>query len=422
MKQTITHFILTVLALCLSSAAVAATTDTIAISSLTPVTGEKYKLTKGGLTLEVSKGTVASGYYSVFKSDTLKLSSDVFIKSVEFTCTASGTAKYGPGCFKASTGDYAYSAKVGTWTGSAASITFTASSNQVRMTQIVVTLDASSAKPANLAWSEKNISVIQGVDEFESPTFTKATNAAVTFSSDNPAVATVSTSGEISLKGGIGTAVVTAYSPANELYLEGRATCTITTVMSAKYTLASRIVSGKRYILVAKTDDGCVTAQTASSSAKYGYLPTGRAKSSGDEVIATPGDEIMITGSEGEYTLTDAEGRVLWMSGDYTSFQLGDEGANDVKWSISISVDGIATITNNSKGKSIQYSTAHKSFGSYATDTDIFPYLYTVNSPTTIKSVKTVPADGRKFNILGQPVSEGYKGIVISSGRLTVNK
>jgi hypothetical protein len=60
------------------------------------------------------------------------------IVSVEFTCTANDDEKYGPGCFTADGGEYTYSGPVGTWTGSAASVVFTASLNQVRATQIVV--------------------------------------------------------------------------------------------------------------------------------------------------------------------------------------------------------------------------------------------------------------------------------------------
>ena len=77
----------------------------------------------------------------VFKGFDLTISSATkTIKSIEFTCTANGTTKYGPGCFAAQTG-YSYSGKIGTWTGSASSITFTAESNQVRITQIIITFE-----------------------------------------------------------------------------------------------------------------------------------------------------------------------------------------------------------------------------------------------------------------------------------------
>ena len=57
-----------------------------------------------------------------------------------FTCTANDDAKYGPGCFTASPGDYTYSGANGTWTGDASEVVFTASTNQVRASQIVVEL------------------------------------------------------------------------------------------------------------------------------------------------------------------------------------------------------------------------------------------------------------------------------------------
>ncbi|MDD7726188.1 MAG: hypothetical protein PUJ24_11135, partial [Bacteroidales bacterium] len=126
----------------------------------------------------------------------------------------------------------------------------------------------------------------------------------------------------------------------------------------------------------------------------------------------------------GDYTLTDAEGRVMWMTGTYTSFQLGNvaDGAN-VGWTISIAADGVATITNNDKWKTVQYSTEHGSFGSYATTSDVLPYLYTEKKTDAIKEINSnAPADSRRFNVLGQPVGNDYKGIVISNGRMTISK
>jgi hypothetical protein len=66
------------------------------------------------------------------------------IVSVELTCTGKDDAEYGPGCLTASNGDYTYSGAVGTWTGNAASVVFTAATAQVRATQIVVKIAKSS--------------------------------------------------------------------------------------------------------------------------------------------------------------------------------------------------------------------------------------------------------------------------------------
>ena len=84
-----------------------------------------YKITKDGVTVEVSSGVLGTYnnemHYRVYKNQTLKITSTVGnITKVEFTCTANGEAKYGPGCFTVSTGSYTNDGgAVGTWTGSA---------------------------------------------------------------------------------------------------------------------------------------------------------------------------------------------------------------------------------------------------------------------------------------------------------------
>ena len=104
-----------------------------------------YQITKSGVTMEVSLGVIGiynnEAHYRIFKTQTLTLTSTVGnIVKVEFTCTANDEAKYGPGCFTVDGGEYAYSGAVGTWTGVADAITFTTSTNQVRPTQVAVTI------------------------------------------------------------------------------------------------------------------------------------------------------------------------------------------------------------------------------------------------------------------------------------------
>ena len=100
-------------------------------------------LTKDGVTLSVSQGNFGNGsQFRIFKGQTITVSTGSGnLTSIVFTCTASGTAKYGPGCFAALEG-YSYDDKVGTWTGTASEVTFTAESNQVRATTIEVTVAA----------------------------------------------------------------------------------------------------------------------------------------------------------------------------------------------------------------------------------------------------------------------------------------
>jgi len=105
-------------------------------------TASAYTIEKNGVTIAVSNGMANGKHYRIYKGQTLTVSSTAGnVTQVVFTCTAEGDAKYGPGCFTASTGNYSYSGAVGTWDGNASNIVFTASTNQVRVTSIVVTVD-----------------------------------------------------------------------------------------------------------------------------------------------------------------------------------------------------------------------------------------------------------------------------------------
>jgi hypothetical protein len=125
-----------------------------------------YQITKSGVTMEVSSGILGTynneAHYRVYKNQTLTLTSTVGnIVKVEFTCTANDDAKYGPGCFTVDGGDYTYAGAVGTWTGSAEAIVFTASSNQVRATQVVVTLENANAGVEDVVTVEVPVKVIE---------------------------------------------------------------------------------------------------------------------------------------------------------------------------------------------------------------------------------------------------------------------
>ncbi len=114
---------------------------TILPTDFTAVENSDYSVTKDGVTVAVTASTVTNEQMRIFKGKTITISSESNISSIVFTCTANGTSKYGPGCFNAQDGyTFESAGKTGTWTGSATSVTFTAESNQVRATQIVVTL------------------------------------------------------------------------------------------------------------------------------------------------------------------------------------------------------------------------------------------------------------------------------------------
>jgi hypothetical protein len=125
----------------------------------------EYTVEKDGVTMVVSKGIIGvynnENHYRVYKSETLKITSTVGnIVSVEFTCTANDDAKYGPGCFTVDGGDYTYSGPVGTWTGSATEVVFTATTNQVRATQVVVEIAGAATDVEDIITVELPVKVL----------------------------------------------------------------------------------------------------------------------------------------------------------------------------------------------------------------------------------------------------------------------
>lgn len=99
-------------------------------------------LEKGGVTIAIGDGTLSNGTdYRFYKSQKVTVSSTVGnITQIVFTCTANGSAKYGPGSITTTQGSYtASTGKTGTWIGDLAEVVFTASNNQMRATKIEVT-------------------------------------------------------------------------------------------------------------------------------------------------------------------------------------------------------------------------------------------------------------------------------------------
>ena len=100
-------------------------------------TGET-SVTKGDVTATMTTMSNAS-YYQIYANQSGTFScSNGNITKIEFTCTASGTAKYGPGNASATPGTYSYNEYVGTWTGSAETVTISTTA-QIRMTSLTIT-------------------------------------------------------------------------------------------------------------------------------------------------------------------------------------------------------------------------------------------------------------------------------------------
>lgn len=84
-------------------------------------------------------GSTVTTELRIYKGQTLTISGAKITK-VEFTCTASGTTKQGPGCWGTGAPDgYSYEGKNGTWEGEATELVFRAVDNQVRIKTLTIT-------------------------------------------------------------------------------------------------------------------------------------------------------------------------------------------------------------------------------------------------------------------------------------------
>ena len=391
--------------------------------------GDNVSISKNGVTITVSQGILGNGKeYRCYKGQTMTIeSASGEITNVKLTATASGTAKYGPGNFTATNGgEYTFEDKTGTWTGNASSVVLTASEAQVRMTSIEVIVangGGVTKQEAGLAFSETEVSVEKGA-AFTAPTFSKATTAAVTFASDNEAVATVNNEGVISLGGELGKAVITASSEANDEYYAGKATCTIEVFSYNTYKKATELKSGNAYLLVAYNNDSTYYAYPLDESKKYGYLYCGEAEGQLDEikVKSSYNDTFTFTTEGTGYSIADPYGRYLTQSGEYKSFQLSDTPA---AWNVEPQADGTYKIEMN--GYYIQFSGNYDSFGVYTDEQaeSSLPMLFEIVDPQAgINGVETEDgnnANAPMYNLAGQRVNKSFKGIVIQNGKKFVN-
>lgn len=165
-------------------------------------------------------------------------------------------------------------------------------------------------------------------------------------------------------------------------------------VGKAYFNLATEVVPDRAYLLVS---DG-ICAIPLATSKNYGYLNT-EAVSIVNNVIEQKNEanaftfatSAVIDGTtykldDGSFFIVDSNGRYLYMSGTYTSFNVSEapvvkDGAVDPSYAFKAEPDGeLWTISNVGNGKWIQYSTAYTSWGCYDAVNGNNPTLYMLSA------------------------------------------
>ncbi len=205
---------------------------------------ETLSLTKDVITMTFTGGAMHNGEnYRCYKDQTLTISAiDASIQKIEFECTSSNPISG----FADATGlDKTNSV----WTGDAKSIELIASNKQVRMSKVNVYYKKDNRAETGLAWNPATVSLTVG-DAFTAPTFSNPNGLTVDFESDNTALATVTTSGVVSLNAGVsGKAVIKATYSGDDTYKATEVTCVITVNPKSEKVVILAEYNGQWYAL-----------------------------------------------------------------------------------------------------------------------------------------------------------------------------
>lgn len=132
----------------------------------------------------------------------------------------------------------------------------------------------------------------------------------------------------------------------------------------------STITSGKEYLIVASGKMALL------NTANYGYLQVPDNTVSGDQITADAANAFKFTSTTGGYTITMSDGRQLYQTGAFNSFNFSASPTEGNVWTVEAQSDGTFKITNNSVSKFIQFDSQYGSYGSYSDARGVLPNLY----------------------------------------------
>lgn len=353
------------------------------------------KITKDGVTIQTSNGAFAAAQYRIYKSATFTVSSTVGnITKVVITCTANGTAKYGPGSFtgdnyKASTG------KEGTWSGNAANLTLTASSNQVRATKVEVTIGGETGGETPTPPAEE----------------TKAENIAAFKALASGTTATLTLKDAQVVYKNVYT---TKYGATNTEYYVRDASGAIQFFNTDLELNVNQIINGTVEVEYTLFNELPEATKTANTSAEKLTITDGEA------AVPTKVTVADLTTDKYLCDLVTVENAniISETSGTHTNQYLTN-GTDKV-----MIYDKFKTKTNITDGEGFDVT------GIFVTaklsDNNIIKELAPISAPvpTGINNITTEAADANvpAYNLAGQKVGKAYKGVVIKAGKKFIQK
>jgi hypothetical protein len=256
-------------------------------------------------------------------------------------------------------------------------------------------------KPAGLSWGTSSRTVTIGGDDNVFPTLTNDNNLPVTYSSSDTGVATISGDGTITLVSA-GQTVITAESAETSEYEAGHASYTLT-VKEAEGEQVQQITVARALEIIGGLEDGATTTEKYQVKGFIVTTPDFQRNTETGALFGNCNFDIADTkGGSDKLTVFRAK------SFGNKNFTEDDVAANILKIDDEVVLEG----------------QLQKYVKSGTTTPEIKNcYLISVNGQTGINNIK---ADELKnapaYNVAGQKVAEGYKGLVIKGGVKVIQK
>lgn len=146
------------------------------------------------------------------------------------------------------------------------------------------------------------------------------------------------------------------------------------------YSPVTSIAEGT-YVFGATVDSKVLVAVPLADSKTYGYLGQAEATEASGSITTDAANEFTLKAVTGGYTIQSPDGRYLYMSGTYNSFNVDATAPSEGHiWTVTFNADGTANVVNTTNNKTLQYSTQYTSWGAYSSVTNTLPKIYKKNS------------------------------------------
>lgn len=367
-------------------------------------------LTKDGITLLLTDGKLNNGTdYRPYAGSTLTISSEYTITKIVFTCAAStGTKKGGPDKFSVTKGGgkYEYKGFIGTWTGSAVSISFKAD-KQVQAKTIEVTYDAPDVPSCGVptfsveggTYKEAQAIELRAGEGGEKVFYT------INDGTEQQYIEPIKLEEE-------GIYKIAAYTARTET-LAKSATVTKTYVINLPleepYILcknAAWLTEGAKVIFVGKN---------LTNGETFGMASQGTNTYRGQGVVTLSEDGNFLNDKEAEVRVFSVERSGAKMAfKDVEGYLYTDNAKNSIKtkktiaddcyWTVSIETDNVASVvssslTNNTDYRNIKYNASSDRFAAYNDKYEGKVYIYLLGKTSSVSSmssegVKVFAAEG----------------------------